>query len=520
MFGEEISESPRLDSPFQSLSSVLASTVVDSGQTSGAASVVQRDGSYQKMLRRASSSLLSCSTTSHATASDELDLPLQALHIDRKLSQSFGIAPESDDSGHIEYKYRLQTATGDRLGRLVTQLKWRLIEGGGLAIYEIGILDDGTLIGLDAQDLEISLRTLRTMADQLSAKVDILRKIEISPSSDPETEDALALKIARQEAIDEMGDDPNAKMKRDLIEAGYRREPPQYLRQQTVQGLHPRTIKMLERQARRQKRDRVLLRRANGIFQDTDDEDSDSSSQRLPVTTATVLIPDEQLITIEPGFDWPDVSLSEPEPPIAAEATIKPSNTTRWRRSPSNCFSVADDVYTSDDEEGDLEIVKPLEALTCRPPDRPTPSPRPPSLTAAEKWRRREVRREKSRSAKAALARSLPSEDTQPALPSSSRQSDTDNSQGSGHSSPLPSPSLVSSTTSMSSASEPATLAQSTSNPSEQTSSDHSSRMRYIVEAQIIATGPLTSAFKTNTNSLDASFPAYLNLEDFGPSTN
>lgn len=54
-----------------------------------------------------------------------------------------------------------------RFARLVTQLKWRLLEGHGQAYYEIGVADSGLLIGLSKPDLEKSLATLEEMAGDI-----------------------------------------------------------------------------------------------------------------------------------------------------------------------------------------------------------------------------------------------------------------------------------------------------------------------------------------------------------------
>ena len=54
-----------------------------------------------------------------------------------------------------------------RVEHLVTQMKWRLEEGLGEAIYEIGVEDNGFLAGLTDDELEASLATLRKMADRL-----------------------------------------------------------------------------------------------------------------------------------------------------------------------------------------------------------------------------------------------------------------------------------------------------------------------------------------------------------------
>lgn len=45
-------------------------------------------------------------------------------------------------------------------------MKWRLQEGGGEAIYEIGVTDTGLLKGLNPNDLEESLNSLRKMASR------------------------------------------------------------------------------------------------------------------------------------------------------------------------------------------------------------------------------------------------------------------------------------------------------------------------------------------------------------------
>lgn len=67
----------------------------------------------------------------------------------------------------------------ERFTKLVTQLKWRLLEGGGQALYEIGVSDSGQLVGLSRQDLEESLDTLERMAGELGATVIISKEVSI-----------------------------------------------------------------------------------------------------------------------------------------------------------------------------------------------------------------------------------------------------------------------------------------------------------------------------------------------------
>ncbi|GAA5875542.1 hypothetical protein JCM16303_000663 [Sporobolomyces ruberrimus] len=74
------------------------------------------------------------------------------------------LSPEIDSFGNIEYKYKLSFPTSlHRLERLRTQLKWRLVQGGGKAVYELGVLDLGELCGLELDEMRESLRTLERM---------------------------------------------------------------------------------------------------------------------------------------------------------------------------------------------------------------------------------------------------------------------------------------------------------------------------------------------------------------------
>ena len=61
---------------------------------------------------------------------------------------------------------KLLNPSSSRFEHLVTQMKWRLREGRGEAIYEIGVADNGLLLGLSENDLTSSLNTLNRMADR------------------------------------------------------------------------------------------------------------------------------------------------------------------------------------------------------------------------------------------------------------------------------------------------------------------------------------------------------------------
>ncbi|XP_065061561.1 GTP-binding protein 2-like [Rhopilema esculentum] len=93
-------------------------------------------------------------------------------------AESTSLPPEVEE-GNIEYKLKLVSPSASRIEHLVTQMKWRLKEGGGEAIYEIGVEDNGTLTGLTKDELDCSLKTIRTLAGRLDAETTIVRKQEI-----------------------------------------------------------------------------------------------------------------------------------------------------------------------------------------------------------------------------------------------------------------------------------------------------------------------------------------------------
>ena len=88
--------------------------------------------------------------------------------------------------GNVEYKLHLISPSSTRFARLVTQMKWRLLEGGGQAIYELGVADSGALVGLVPDHLRASLDTLHAMAAEIGARVIISKEIEITVADVPE----------------------------------------------------------------------------------------------------------------------------------------------------------------------------------------------------------------------------------------------------------------------------------------------------------------------------------------------
>lgn len=90
-----------------------------------------------------------------------------------------GQLPPEPQLGNVEYKLKLVTPSKLRFEHLVTQLKWRLREGRGEAIYEIGVEDTGLLTGLSEDDMGESIGTLHQMALKLGAAITVLRERQV-----------------------------------------------------------------------------------------------------------------------------------------------------------------------------------------------------------------------------------------------------------------------------------------------------------------------------------------------------
>nr|XP_046232607.1 GTP-binding protein 2b isoform X2 [Scatophagus argus] len=109
----------------------------------------------------------------------------------KRASSAAGLEPDrprvSAEEGNIEYKLKLVNPTQYRFEHLATQLKWRLQEGRGEAVYQIGVEDNGLLVGLTEADMKASLKTLKRMAEKVGADITLLREREVDYDSDRST---------------------------------------------------------------------------------------------------------------------------------------------------------------------------------------------------------------------------------------------------------------------------------------------------------------------------------------------
>ncbi len=79
------------------------------------------------------------------------------------------------DYGNREYKLKLCDVDQERIEELVTQMKFRLEEGGGVCFYQIGVEDNGNPLGLTREELELSVENLKRIVEKLNASANITK---------------------------------------------------------------------------------------------------------------------------------------------------------------------------------------------------------------------------------------------------------------------------------------------------------------------------------------------------------
>lgn len=82
--------------------------------------------------------------------------------------------------GNMEYKRDFFNMTGEKLERYSTQLKYRIIEGNGKAIYIIGIEDDGKLYGISSNKIQYIINLVNHMCSNINSKINCILKCNYS----------------------------------------------------------------------------------------------------------------------------------------------------------------------------------------------------------------------------------------------------------------------------------------------------------------------------------------------------
>lgn len=93
------------------------------------------------------------------------------------INKVFPNQPPEVEIGNKEYKRNLlnDKLKKDFLNRRATQMKYRLLEGNGKAIYILGIEDCGLANGISENDLKNTLSNIKKIAHIINAKISKIR---------------------------------------------------------------------------------------------------------------------------------------------------------------------------------------------------------------------------------------------------------------------------------------------------------------------------------------------------------
>ena len=73
--------------------------------------------------------------------------------------------------GNIEYKLKLNNLSELKKEKYISQMRFRLIEGNGKAIYIIGIKDNGEIIGIDVLKKYKTIKILNLIVKKNKGKI-------------------------------------------------------------------------------------------------------------------------------------------------------------------------------------------------------------------------------------------------------------------------------------------------------------------------------------------------------------
>jgi GTPase len=92
------------------------------------------------------------------------------------------LKPETDKSGNIEYKLRLDRKDAKGCTKMVSQMLWRLSEGNNEAHYILGVYDNGSLSTITEIDLNVTIGILKGIVKSAKAIV-VSEKIYVFPKN-------------------------------------------------------------------------------------------------------------------------------------------------------------------------------------------------------------------------------------------------------------------------------------------------------------------------------------------------
>lgn len=101
-----------------------------------------------------------------------------------EIDDLLNLGPESE-KGNVEFKRTLAVLTEDKLERRASQMQRRLKDGSGECIYVLGVDDDGTPVGLTADEMTLSHKNLGKICQLNDYTMSILVETIMPLSTDP-----------------------------------------------------------------------------------------------------------------------------------------------------------------------------------------------------------------------------------------------------------------------------------------------------------------------------------------------
>ena len=86
--------------------------------------------------------------------------------------------PEKD-TGNIEYKLKLIDKDETRINTLTTQMRYRCLEGNGECVYNLGVEDNGIVVGLSEEEYQETIKNINIIAEKNNYSVTLLSSTEI-----------------------------------------------------------------------------------------------------------------------------------------------------------------------------------------------------------------------------------------------------------------------------------------------------------------------------------------------------
>ena len=85
-----------------------------------------------------------------------------------------------NDWGNIEYKIAFIDMTLQKVKKYATQLKFRVIEGRGNAVYMLGVKDDGKIVGISKNKQEYTINIMNDICKEVECDLEETKIIKLN----------------------------------------------------------------------------------------------------------------------------------------------------------------------------------------------------------------------------------------------------------------------------------------------------------------------------------------------------